>query len=213
MRTHLTYANVMATVAVFIALGGSSYAAVQLNENSVRSGHIKNGQVKRADLAKGAVTTAKVKDGSLLARDFRSGALPAGPAGAQGLPGAKGDPCPPADPACVGPRGDKGEPGATGETGPPGVSGRVVVTQMSALVNSEQVKWATATCPAGKAPIGSGVDVIGGRSGSGDTEVSNITVTDITYTSTGVYVMALESAPFSATWNVNAIAICATVAP
>ncbi len=31
MRSRLTYANVMSTLAVFIALGGSSYAAVQLN--------------------------------------------------------------------------------------------------------------------------------------------------------------------------------------
>ena len=213
MRTHLTYANVMSTIAVFVALGGSSYAAVQLNKNSVRSGHIKNGQVKRADLGKSSVTTAKVKDGSLLAGDFKPGELVAGPAGAQGLPGAKGDPCRPTEPACVGPRGEKGDQGAPGETGAPGISGRVAVTQMSDLVNSEQVKWATATCPDGKVPIGSGVDVIGGRSGSGTSEVSNITVTDITFTATGVYVMALESAPYSASWNVNAKAICASVAP
>ena len=32
----LTYANAMASVAVFIALGGSSYAAVMLTNNSVK---------------------------------------------------------------------------------------------------------------------------------------------------------------------------------
>jgi hypothetical protein len=88
---HLTYANVMATIAVFVALGGSSYAAVTLGKNSVRSKHIKNGEVKTVDLATNAVTSAKVKNGSLLAADFGAGQLPAGAPGAPGPAGAKGD--------------------------------------------------------------------------------------------------------------------------
>jgi len=47
----LTYANVMATIAVFIALGTGAYAAVNLPKNSVTSKQIKNGQVKPPDLA------------------------------------------------------------------------------------------------------------------------------------------------------------------
>ena len=41
IRPHLSYANVMSTVAVFVALGGSSYAAVTLNgqEPQVPFGH------------------------------------------------------------------------------------------------------------------------------------------------------------------------------
>ena len=35
LRTHLSYANVMATIAVFIALGGTSYALTALPRNSV----------------------------------------------------------------------------------------------------------------------------------------------------------------------------------
>jgi hypothetical protein len=35
IRSRLTYANVLATVALFIALGGASYAAVALPTNSV----------------------------------------------------------------------------------------------------------------------------------------------------------------------------------
>jgi hypothetical protein len=92
--SYLTYANVMATVAVFIALGGSSYAAVTLSKNSVNTGQIKNGQVKTADLGKNAVTGNKVADHSLLAKDFKLGQLPAGaqgPAGASGPQGPKGE--------------------------------------------------------------------------------------------------------------------------
>ena len=57
------YANVTSTLALIVALSGTAYAA-----NTVRSGDIVNGQVKRADLAKDAVTSGKVKDGALLSR-------------------------------------------------------------------------------------------------------------------------------------------------
>src|SRR5262245_26178218 len=50
----LTYANVMATLAVFLVLGGGAYAAFHLPKNSVRSRNIVNGQVKRQDLVKPA---------------------------------------------------------------------------------------------------------------------------------------------------------------
>jgi hypothetical protein len=50
IRSHLTYANVMATIAVFLVLGGGAYAAFHLPKNSVRSGNIVNGQVKTKDL-------------------------------------------------------------------------------------------------------------------------------------------------------------------
>jgi hypothetical protein len=84
----------MATVALFVALGGSSYAAVRLARNSVGSLQIKNRQVKRVDIARGAVDSSRVADGSLLGRDFKAGELPRGPAGppgAQGAQGPKGD--------------------------------------------------------------------------------------------------------------------------
>jgi hypothetical protein len=78
-RPRFTYANVVSTLCLFILLGGSSYAAVQLSK----------GQVKTKHIAKNAVTSAKVKDGSLLSKDFKAGQLPAG---AKGDPGPKGDP-------------------------------------------------------------------------------------------------------------------------
>lgn len=53
--THMSYANVVATIALFLALGGTSYAAVKLTKDSVRSGHIKNGQVKTVDVADGSL--------------------------------------------------------------------------------------------------------------------------------------------------------------
>jgi hypothetical protein len=92
LRSKLSYANVMATVAVFIALGGTSVAAISLTRNSVRSKHIAKGQVKRSDVGRNAVNSAKVANRSLRLIDFRAGQLPTGPPGAPGTPGAPGSP-------------------------------------------------------------------------------------------------------------------------
>lgn len=99
LRFRITYANVMATVAVFVALGGSSYAALQVGSaqivnNSIRSKDIRNGQVTSRDLKNNDVRSGDVRNGSLLSRDFKAGELPAGPPGRDGGPGARGAPGP-----------------------------------------------------------------------------------------------------------------------
>jgi hypothetical protein len=83
IRSKLTYANVMSTIAVFLLLGGGvAFAATKLGKNSVGTSQLKNG----------AVTAAKVKSGSLMASNFAPGQLPAGKTGAAGVPGAQGVP-------------------------------------------------------------------------------------------------------------------------
>jgi len=117
-----SHGTVVAYMALFIALGGTSFAAVTLKRNSV----------KGKNIARNAVTAPKVKDRSLLAVDFKQGQLPQGAAGTQGAPGAKGDPCAPSDPACRGPKGDAGAqgPGAVkiAWTAPPSTYGHQLAT-------------------------------------------------------------------------------------
>ena len=78
MRKHLTYANVMATLAVFIALGGTAYAvntvgsADVINE-SLLSQDIKNGEVKVADVGQAAVATDELANGQVKATDIGDG--------------------------------------------------------------------------------------------------------------------------------------------
>jgi hypothetical protein len=79
---------VVSIVALIVALGGTSYAAVSLPKNSIGSSQIKRGAVKATDLAANAVSSGKVKDHSLLAKDFSAGQLPAGPQGPSGANGA-----------------------------------------------------------------------------------------------------------------------------
>jgi hypothetical protein len=67
LRHRLTYANVMASIAVFgVLAGGGAYAASKIGPgdiqaNAVRSNHIKNGEVKTGDLANGSIGTPKLK--------------------------------------------------------------------------------------------------------------------------------------------------------
>lgn len=95
----LSYSNVMATVAVFIALGGTSYAAVKITSKDVKNGSltgsdVRNNSLGKRDIKTGAIGSAEVRDRSLLARDFRTGQLPAGVQGPKGDKGDKGDPGP-----------------------------------------------------------------------------------------------------------------------
>jgi hypothetical protein len=50
LRQHFTYANVMATLAVFIALGGSSYAALNLTGRDIKDGSLTHRELKRNTL-------------------------------------------------------------------------------------------------------------------------------------------------------------------
>jgi hypothetical protein len=92
MRRHLTYANVVSSLCLFFALGGTAYAVSQLPRNSVGADQVKAG----------AVRSSEVKDRSLRAKDFAAGQLPTGAKGDRG------------DAGPAGPRGDTGEAGLNG---------------------------------------------------------------------------------------------------
>jgi hypothetical protein len=90
---HLTYANVTATLALFVALGGSSYAALNVGSEDVRDGSltgrdVRNGSLAAADLGESA--TAARRRGRRGARGRRGPRGPAGPAGVAGPPGPSG---------------------------------------------------------------------------------------------------------------------------
>ena len=98
MRRHLTYANVISSLCLFILLGGSAYAAATITGK----------QVKNSSL-----TGADIRNGSLAAKDLKRGLLAPG-GGAAGAPGPQGP---------QGAAGPQGERGAQGERGPAGQDG------------------------------------------------------------------------------------------
>lgn len=136
IRSRFTYANAMATTAVFIALGGGAYAASKVPNSSVGTKQIKDN----------AVTSAKVKDGSLLAKDFKTGQLPAGaqgPKGDPGLPGLKGT------------KGEPGTNGINGSNGSNGSNGTNGATNVVVRVGPAR-STSTAVCNPGERATGGG---------------------------------------------------------
>lgn len=107
--SRLSYANVMATLAVFMVLGGGAYAAAALPRNSVGAKQIRRDAVTRSKLADRSVGTAQLGRRSVttnrlsrgVQRALRRAGTP-GPAGPRGLTGA------------TGPRGSTGERGPAG---------------------------------------------------------------------------------------------------
>jgi hypothetical protein len=96
---HASYANVIASLALFIALGGASYAAVKLPAESVGTKELRRAAVTTSKLRAGAITPAKVAP--------KTRALFMGETGAPGQQG---------------PAGPSGERGPAGEKGAPGIS-------------------------------------------------------------------------------------------
>jgi Collagen triple helix repeat (20 copies) len=138
--------NFVSYLALFVALGGTSYAAVKLPRNSVGSSQLRNN----------AVTSRKVRDHSLLTRDFKAHQLPAGrqgeagPAGPQGARGAAGTSGPQGSRGATGPTGPQGATGATGSQGPAGPVNVLYKAQSGTASSSGGTAIATISLPAGK---------------------------------------------------------------
>jgi hypothetical protein len=97
-------------------------------------------QITGKSIKDSSVTGKDIKDQSLLVGDFKAGQLP----------------------GSVGPQGATGPQGAPGAPGPSGTSGYQVV-QSVVLTNPAGVQSSgSASCPAGKVPVGGGVFGHGG---------------------------------------------------
>ncbi|MCK9249274.1 MAG: hypothetical protein M0P31_09915 [Solirubrobacteraceae bacterium] len=150
-RRRIDAAHVMAGAALFIALGGTSYAAVTLPRNSVGTKAIKKSAVTSAKIKRNAVTSAKVRNRSLTLADLspktvdalKGGGGPAGPTGPAGAPGPQG------------PQGPQGATGATGAAGPAGI-----VEPLSATVTGSLNMVADATVDAVTLAVPSGRYVV-----------------------------------------------------
>lgn len=102
LRPRLSYANVAATLALVLAVGGSSAYAVskirtrhlgyhavtasKLNYNAVTAGKVRNGSLSSADVRNNSLRTEDVRNGSLKSEDFAAGQLPKGDKGDKGDP-------------------------------------------------------------------------------------------------------------------------------
>lgn len=74
IRSRVTFSNVIALCALFVALGGTSYAVTkvgskQIRNNSVRSVDIKNRTIKSRDIARGVIGATLQSTAAQVVRD------------------------------------------------------------------------------------------------------------------------------------------------
>lgn len=91
MKSHLprlrrpTPSFAVSVVALVVAMGGTSYAAMTIDSQDVE-----NGTLTTKDVKDDSLRGVDVRDGSLRAKDFRPGQLPAGEPGPEGPQGEQG---------------------------------------------------------------------------------------------------------------------------
>lgn len=138
---------VIAMIALVVAAAGGGYAAAKLPKNSVGTAQLRNG----------SVTSAKVKNHSLLAVDFKPGQLervlptaigPTGPTGPSGADGATG---------AVGATGAQGASGPTGPVGDSGAQGPIGTQGAAGLSYGNTIVGAPTT----SVSLCGSIDVIG----------------------------------------------------
>src|SRR5687768_7188594 len=75
MRSHFSYANVMSTLAVFLAVTGGTAALAISGKNQVKKDDIAKNAVRSSDIAKNAVGSSDVAVDSLGAADLAPGSV------------------------------------------------------------------------------------------------------------------------------------------
>lgn len=207
MIRHLTdkfsFANVIALIALFAALGGTAVASgVMITSPS----QVKKNVITGKSVRDGSIRSADVGDRSLKAKDFARGQLPAG---ARGATGAQG------------PKGDAGPQGATGAQGPAGAT-KYEFRSVTSASNSDSPKEIMAECPEGTFVIGSYYDIAGGKTGTAPNQVARVVADKllptgpngiVTDTPNRVYLQAYESEAITDNWSLRVGVTCAAMTP
>ncbi|HEY8771474.1 MAG TPA: hypothetical protein VIM03_13090, partial [Thermoleophilaceae bacterium] len=80
LRAHLTYANVVATLALFLALGGASYAAIRVGSgsiinNSVRTQDLRNNDIRSKDIRNRTIQGGDILTSTITGQQVRESTL------------------------------------------------------------------------------------------------------------------------------------------
>lgn len=216
LSKHLTVANVLSCMALFVALSGAAYAAkATLTKNQVKAKNVakeaitapklKNGAVISAKLATNSVINSKIANGAVTSGKLANGSVRSGQLGGSVVTEAK------LKNAAV--SGNKlGEGAVSASKVSPALLAQLLknvtyVTETS-INDSETTKSATATCPTGKQAIGGGVR-INSPATVNVLPSESAPVVSATNVRVGWIAGGREFAAEAGNWQVVAYAICA----
>jgi hypothetical protein len=214
LKRHLSVANVLSGMALFVALSGATYAATTASKNSVKAKSIAKGAVTTPKLRNGAVTMAKIRDGAVVATKIAPGAVGSSQLLDGGIRsvdlGGQVVTAPKLKDGAV--SGQKLANGAvTGAKLATSFLGQLVknvtyVTKASGIIPIDYEKL-TADCPAGKQAIGGGARVVG------ETKkvalIESAPAVDGAGKAVGWTAAATEFAEEAADWTLEVQAVCA----
>jgi hypothetical protein len=214
LKRHLTVANVLSIVAVFIALSATAVAATKLSAGQVKEVNIANEAVSNPKLKNLGVTSSKIANGTIVTGKLKGSSVTTGKIGKEAVAGNK------IKKKAVGTAQLGAEVVTNGKVGSEAITAPKLAGSLyaqlvknlsymnaSSALDSEANKFATATCPAGKQAIAGGVRLEG--------ELAEVAVT-ASYPQVsgsihnGWTAIAHETGPGTPTnWSVAAFAVCA----
>jgi len=214
LKKHLSVANVLAAAALFVALGGSAYAAAKLGVGQVKAVNIAKEAVTQQKLRAGAVTSGKIANGQVNNRDLANGAVSGNKLGKEAVKAnklaKKAVTATALGPEAVTGAKLKNEAVSQAKLAS-SLYGQLVknvtyVTATSAF-NASDEKFVTAECPAGKEVLGGGARI----NGANTKTVVNETAPALSPSGAhfGWYGSGREVVAEAENWSVSAFAICA----
>jgi hypothetical protein len=214
LKRHLSVANVLSCLALFVALGGSAFAAVKLNAGQVKAVNIARQAVTNPKIKQQAVTSGKIKNGTVNALDIGAGQVTVEKIATGAVTGKK------IAKKAVSPRTIAEEAVTAGKIAnesivasklAPSFYAQLIknVTYVSgeSASNNEIAKSAEALCPTGKQAIGGGARVNGNLQDVAVTG-SNPASSGTTRTGWQAFARDVEGTP-GLNWSVEAFAVCA----
>jgi hypothetical protein len=214
LKRHLSVANVLSCIALFVALGGSAFAAVKLNAGQVKTVNIARQAVTNAKIKAQAVTSGKIKNGTVNALDLGAGQVTNEKIATGAVTGKK------IAKKAVSPRTLATEAVTSDKLANGSVAAAKLLPSFYAqliknvtYVNSESAtnnlteKSAEAICPTGKQAIGGGARVNGSLQDVALTG-SNPASSGATRTGWQAFARDVDNVP-GGNWSLEAFAVCA----
>ncbi|HEV2791212.1 MAG TPA: hypothetical protein VGV69_07940 [Solirubrobacterales bacterium] len=214
LKRHLSVANVLSCIALFVALGGTAFAAMHLGPGEVKAINIAKQAVTNAKIKQQAVTSGKIKNGGVNALDIGAGQVIGEKIATGAVTGKK------IGKKAVSPRTIAEEAVTAGKLGNESVTAsklsaslyaqlvrNVAYESKTSVSDSEPNKSATATCPNGKQAISGGVRLEG--------ELANVSVIGSYPLSSGAVRTGWEAlahetgGDIAGNWSVTAFVVCA----